>query len=227
MQLLRTVEVRRKALVVDEREAHLIRRIGKPVQYRRGDIIWAAEERADGVYLIESGYVKIYMMSTEGHEVTVGAIRNPGEMFGLADVLCDSRRPCFAGAITDVSLVLLSKEQFEDLLASEHGLALKVAKLLAARMRAAEENVYELVCLQASGRLAQLLLRFGERCGVNTDEGIRIKLRLTHNEIASMIGTSRQTVTLLLNTFRDERSIAVKDRDIVITDPEKLASWAM
>ncbi|MEW6230441.1 MAG: helix-turn-helix domain-containing protein, partial [Bacillota bacterium] len=72
-----------------------------------------------------------------------------------------------------------------------------------------------------------MLLKISERCGERTNEGIKIKLRLTHNEIASMIGSTRQTVTSLMNTFRDEKSIEVQGREILIKDPKKLAEWVV
>ncbi len=215
----------REGLTVSDQEKKLIRKAGTLVGYPRDQIIWSPGEVADRVYLIESGYVKIYRLSADGQEVTVGAIRNPGEMIGLAETLYHGNRVCYAGAIRNVSLVVLTKEQFLELLAFEHRLALRVSKLLAARMRAAESKVFELVSWQASARLALFLLKVGNSCGTPAPEGVKIKLPFTHNELASMIGTSRQTVTTLLAAFRQENSITVDDRMIVITDPRKLAAW--
>lgn len=215
----------REGLTVSDQEKKSIRKAGTLVGYPRDQIIWSPGEVADRIYLIESGYVKIYRLSADGQEVTVGAIRNPGEMIGLAETLYHGNRVCYAGAIRNVSLVVLTKKQFLELLASEHHLALRISKLLAARMRAAESKVFELVSWQAAARLALFLLKVGDNCGIPTPEGVKIKLPLTHNELASMIGTSRQTVTTLLAAFRQENSIAVDGRMIVITDPRKLAAW--
>jgi CRP-like cAMP-binding protein len=212
-------------LVISGEERELIRGIGTQVRYPRGQILWSPGEVADRVYLIESGYVRIYKMTAEGQEVTVGAIRNPGEMIGLAETIYHGKRICYAGAIRDVSLVVLTKEQFLKLLASEYHLAMKTSALLAARMRAAESKVFELVCWQAAARLAFFLLKVGESCGIQTPKGTKIKLSFTHNEIASMIGTSRQTVTTFMSVFRREKSIIVNGREIIITDPQKLAAW--
>lgn len=216
-----------ESLVVSERERGILAGAGTRVRYPKGQIIWSADEMADRVYLIEDGYIRIYRLNPDGREVTVGSIRNPGELMGLAETLYHGTRTCFAGAITDVTLIILTKAQFLDVLAGEHRLALKVASLLGARMRAAEGIVYDLMCWQAPGRLALMLLKIGERCGVSTNEGIRIKLRLTHSEIASMIGSTRQTVTSLMNTFRDENCIAVEGREIIIKDAKKLAEWVV
>ncbi|MBE0466780.1 MAG: Crp/Fnr family transcriptional regulator, partial [Candidatus Desulforudis sp.] len=139
--------------------------------------------------------------------------------------LYHGKRTCYAGAIRDISLVVLTKKQFTELLKSQHHLAIRTSKLLAARMRAAESMVYELVCCQAAERLALFLLKVGDNCGIPTEEGVKIKLPFTHHELASMIGTSRQTVTALLTTFRKEKSIAVDGRVIVLKNPQKLSAW--
>lgn len=214
-----------EVLVLSDRQKELVCRAGTRLQYPRDHIIWSPDEVADRVYLIESGYVKIYKLSADGHEVTVGAIRNPGEMIGLAETLYHGNRTCYAGAIRDISLIVLTKRQFLDLLADERELALNTSKLLAVRMRAAESMVFELVCWQAAARLALFLLKVSESCGMPSQEGTRIKLPLTHAELASMIGASRQTVSTLLTTFRNEQAIVTEGREIVITNPEKLASW--
>ncbi|MFZ5643006.1 MAG: Crp/Fnr family transcriptional regulator [Bacillota bacterium] len=203
----------------------LLREAGFTVHYPKNHIIFSAGDFADRVFLLESGYVKIYRLSPDGRRVTVGSIRSPGEMMGLAETLWGGERTCFAGAINDVSLVIIRKNKFEELLARHSALALKVAKLLGARMREAEGIIHEMVCWQAPGRLAMMLLKMGERCGEESKKGIRINLQLTHEELANMVGTSRQTVTSLLNTFKTEKSIEYEGRGTIFLNPDKLTKW--
>lgn len=211
--------------MLDETEKMLIRQAGSTVHYPKGHIIFAAGDISDRVYLIESGWVKIYRLSSDGRRVTVGSIRSPGEMMALAETLLSVERTCYAGAISDVSMVVMAKTKFEELLAQHPFLAIKVAKLLGARMREAEAIIQEMVCWQAPGRLALILMKMGEKMGEQTKNGIKINLHLTHEEIASMVGTSRQTVTSLLNTFKQEKSISYEGRVIRIINPDKLARW--
>jgi len=210
---------------LDPVEVMLLRQAGSMVHYPKNHVVFAAGDIADRVFLIESGWVKIYRLSADGRRVTVGSIRSPGEMMGLAETLIGGERTCFAGAINDVSLVIIRKNKFEEILATYPVLALKVAKLLGARMREAEGIIHEMVCWQAPGRLALMLLKMGDRCGEESKSGIKINLQLTHEELASMVGTSRQTVTSLLNTFKLERSISYEGRGIRILDPDKLSKW--
>lgn len=208
-------------------EKMLIRQVGSLMHYPKGHIIFSAGDFADRVYLIESGWVKIYRLSSDGHRVTVGSIRSPGEMMGLAETLWGGERTCFAGAIDNVTMVIVRKNKFEELMGAHSFLAIKVAKLLGARMREAEGIIHEMVSWQAPGRLALTLLKMSERCGVETKSGIKIGLPLTHEELANMVGASRQTVTTLLNTFKDEKCIAYEGREINIVNPDKLARWIM
>ena len=213
--------------VLNEAEKMLIRQAGSTVHYPKGHIIFATGDISDRVYLIESGWVKIYRLSADGRRVTVGSIRSPGEMMGLAETLVEAERTCFAGAINDVAMVVMTKNKFEELMAQQPMLAIKVAKLLGARMREAEAIIHEMVCWQAPGRLALMLIKMGERMGVQSKGGIKINLQLTHEEIANMVGTSRQTVTSLLNTFKQEQSIVYEGRAIRIVNPVKLAKWVI
>ncbi|MCL6446824.1 MAG: Crp/Fnr family transcriptional regulator [Armatimonadetes bacterium] len=212
-------------VVLSDVEKILIRQAGITLQYKKKQIIFAPEDLADKVYLIDSGWVKIFRLTADGRGVTVGSIRNPGELMGLAETLSGERRTCFAGALTDVSLVALGKNKFEELLAKHSFLAVKVAQLLGARMREAESIIHEMVSWQAPGRLASTLLKLGEKCGEEGKNGIKIRLPLTHEELAGMVGVSRQTITSLLNTFRNEKSIDYERKIIKIINIEQLSRW--
>lgn len=216
-----------EALALDESEKNFIREYGTVVHYSKGQIIFSAGDTADRIYLIEKGFVKIYRITTDGRRVTVGSMRSSGQLMGLAETLYNGERTCFAGAINDSTLVVVRKSCFERLLVRHPLIAIKIATTLGVRMREAEAIIQEMVCWQVPGRLAMLLLKMSERAGVGveTETGTKITLRLTHEEIACMIGTSRQTVTSLLNMFKQENSISIEEREIYILDTDKLNKW--
>ncbi|TGE30934.1 Crp/Fnr family transcriptional regulator [Desulfosporosinus sp. Sb-LF] len=213
------------ALALDESEKNVVREYGIAVHYPKGQIVFSAGDTADRVYLIEEGFVKIYRITMDGRKVTVGSMRSPGQLMGLAETLYHGERTCFAGAINDSTLIVVRKSQFEELMAQHPTIALKVATTLGVRMREAEAIIQEMVSWQVPGRLAMLLLKMSERTGIETETGTKITLRLTHEEIACMIGTSRQTVTSLLNIFKQESSIAIEEREMYILDTDKLKKW--
>ena len=214
-----------EALALDEHEKNLIREYGTVIHYPKGQIIFSEGDTADRIYLVEEGFVKIYRITRDGRRVTVGSMRTSGQLMGLAETLYHGERTCFAGAISDSTLVVVRRARFEELLVQHPSIALKVATTLGVRMRDAEAIIQEMVCFQVTGRLAMLLLKMSERAGVETETGTKIGLRLTHEEMACMIGTSRQTVTSLLNTFKQENSIAIEEKEVYILDIEKLSKW--
>lgn len=217
----------RSNLVLNDMEKMLIRKAGTTIQYPAKHTVFTAGDISDRVYLIESGWVNMYRLSAEGKKVSVGSIRNPGELMGLSEAILGMNRTCFACTIGKVSMVIVAKQDFEELMEQHSFLAIKVAKLLGARMREAEALNYELVCTQAPGRLALMLMRMGERMGEKTNNGTCLNLNITHEEIANMVGTSRQTVTSLLNTFKQEKSIVYEGRAIRVIYPDKLAKWVV
>lgn len=214
----------RAGQILNDQEKMLVRESGLEVNYLKGHILYSAHDGSDRVWLIESGWVKIYKISMDGKRVAVGGIRGPGEIVGLSEALLGIERTCYASAINKVSAVILTKDTFAELMKKNMMLAEKVTKLLSARMREAEAKLHEMVCWQASGRLAHALIKMGECAGERTPGGVKINLRLTHEDLASMVGASRQTVTLFLNTFKQEKSIAY-DGGAMQIQPDKLAKW--
>lgn len=215
-----------RTLLTEEEVGHIVQS-GTIVRYKKGQIIFSESDAADRVYFVKEGYVRIFRITQYGRRVTVGCIRSPGQLMGLAETLYGGDRTCFASAIDDVTIVVIRHQQFLDLLEKHPAIAIKVTINLAIRMREAEGIIEEMVCFQVPGRLAQLLIKMAKRAGMETPRGTKISFRLTHEDIAYMIGTSRQNVTSLLNTFKYENSIAIEDKELYILDIEKLNSWVV
>ena len=215
------MDIDHKILTLNDHDTAIIRQTGLCIKYPKGQIIFAAGEFSEQVYFVEKGWLKIYRLSGDGRRVTV-AIRHPGELVGLAETLCNSFRSCYAEAMGEVELVVLKREDFLELLKANSHLAIKVAEALGVRLREAHCTIYEMVTWPVQGRLALLLLKMAERAGVDIGEGIELNLRLTHEEIACMIGTSRPTVTSAFNAMKSQKAIVMEGRDIKIIYPEKL-----
>lgn len=215
----------RNVVRLEDYEREMIRQVGISRQYTRGENIFCNGDPADRVYLIESGWVKIFRINGDGRYVTVGSIRRPSELMGLAETLQGVERTCNAGAITDVKLIVVYREAFFELLSCETTIALKVARLLAMRMRDAELGVHEMVTRHVTSRLALLLLKIAEGCGQQVNGVIRIEPRFTHEDLAAMIGASRQTVTSILSAMREERCLEMEDGIIMITDRQCLERY--
>ncbi|HUW65183.1 MAG TPA: Crp/Fnr family transcriptional regulator [Spirochaetia bacterium] len=207
-----------------DQEKSILLAIGLPVQYRRGHVIFSAGEAADRIYLLEKGQVKIYRLTEDGDRATV-ALRYPGELIGLAEVLYGGQRTCFAQAMANVDLVMFKCADFLELLLNQPELNLKISRILGFRLREAQDTIYELACRYVPGRLALLLLKLAARCGIHETDGIRLDLPLTHEEIACMVGSSRPTITATLNDFQKEGAITWQGKYIKILQTDRLKSW--
>jgi len=209
---------------LQEREKELLTGNSPLIRYRRGHNLFSPTDQASKVYLIERGRVKIYRLTADGRAVTV-SIRHPGDLIGLAEALCCVDRLCFAEALEDVDAYVIKQVDFLQILTNHPELALKVGAILAQRLREAESTLFDIVAYQVPGRVALLLLKLAERCGIPDGDGVRVKLKLTHQEIACMLGTTRQSVTSVLNFFKSEKLIMLEGSEIKITQAEKLARW--
>ncbi|MDR7481494.1 MAG: Crp/Fnr family transcriptional regulator, partial [Armatimonadota bacterium] len=146
-----------------------------------------------------------------------------GDIFGER-ALVGVRPEVHCEAFEDTLVCVLRRADFEDLVRRKPDLALRVVRVLAERLRDAEETIERLALHDVPARLAALLVRLAEAYGEPHGDGRRLALRLTHQDLAGMIGATRETVTLTLNRFRDEGLIAVEERHIVIRDSRALAA---
>ncbi|MDR7521166.1 MAG: Crp/Fnr family transcriptional regulator [Armatimonadota bacterium] len=144
-----------------------------------------------------------------------------GDIFGER-ALVGAQAEVHCEAFEDTLLCVLRRQDFEDLVRSKPELALRVMKVLAERLRRAEEAIENLSFRDVPERLATLLVRLAEAYGESHGQGRRLALRVTHQDLASMIGATRETVTNVLARFRDEGLIAVEDRHIVVLDLDRL-----
>ncbi len=205
---------------VGESEMQQIARRSTMREFTRGRVILHPGEVQEMVYLIKEGRVKVSRYSPEGREQIL-ALLEPGDLVGeLAPVR--ETEPVRVEAFEDTLICELSRRDFVALLRRQPEVMLRVMRLLAARLRVAEEEIADLVFRDVPGRLAALLLRLAEAYGERVGGKLRLTLRLTHQDIASMIGATRETVTSTLGRFRGARLIVTEQRSIVICDLEGL-----
>ena len=188
--------------------------------YARGKVIAQPDDPPETIYLIKEGRVKLCRYSPTGREQIL-AILDRGDIFGER-ALVGARADMHCEAFEDTLICVLRRQDFEELMQSKPDLALRVMKVLAERLRQAEEAIENLAFRDVPGRLAALLVRLAEAYGEPHGQGRRLALRFTHQDLASMIGATRETVTNVLTKFRDDGLIAIDERHIVIRDLAKL-----
>lgn len=195
--------------------------IAKLRHYHKGDHVFQAGAPGHYVYFLKAGKIKIYQLSLVGREVILWFCF-PGEIFGLAEVARGGGRVVNARACDYSELLAVSQEQFKKFLADHPQSALLSMRVLSSRLRILGEMFVNLVSDDVNVRIAKLILRLSARFGIRIGREIFLNIPLTHQEIADMVGTSRQTVTTTLSTLKKQGILSIDDHRIHIESEELL-----
>ena len=179
-------------------------------------IIFHKDSPGESLYLIESGRVRIFVLSESGQEISVN-IYGPGEVFGELSLLDGLPRSAGAMALEDTVTLALHRDDFTRLLEANPQMATSILKVLSSRVRYTTAYAESLAFLDVYGRVAAKLLELAERYGVESD-GIEIQLRLTQSELATWVGATRESVNKVLGTFRELGLIDIANQRITILD---------
>ncbi len=190
--------------------------------YKKGEFIYFSDDDADRVFFIHSGAVKIAGYTEDGEEV-IKAILHPGEIFGEMAVYGEDRRSDFAQAVESTELCMLERSQMVSLMTEVRGFMAFLNRIMGRRVIYTQKRLESLLFKDAKTRVAEYIQEQADKSGkVLADGAITLRNYLTHQEIASYTGTSRQTVTTVLNQFRERRLIDFDRKRIIIRNPSGL-----
>lgn len=196
-------------------------KIGVMMSHARGAKLFSEGDSARNVLVVCYGQVKISSTSRDGKTMIL-KIAGPGDVMGLSAVLANVPYEVSAEAIEPVQVKTIRKQEFVDFL-GKHGIAsMHAAQSLSSEYMTVFHDAKRLALSgSAAGRLARLLLDWGKNASVGKQE-MRFTMALTHEELANMAGTSRETVTRLLNQFRRDEWITIKGASMTIVKPDQL-----
>ncbi len=179
----------------------------------RGAVIMAEGDRVDSLYVVMSGRLKVMMGEADGKEVILG-ILGPGEIFGEMGLIDDGPRSASVVAIEPCELLVVTKADFKRCMVESFDTAMTVMRVLVRRLRAADRKIGSLAMLDVYGRVARLLLDVSEEV-----DGQRIVTkRLPKQDIAKMIGASREMVSMVMRDLEMSGYFEVKGSTIVLRD---------
>ena len=173
--------------------AFLMQRV-VPRRYTTGEIVFSEDEPCSGLYVVETGHVRIFKSSANGREQVL-SIDGPGSSIAEFPVFDGGNYPASAAAIDDATLLFVSTQDFHALCVAHPQVALKVLRVVGARLRRLVGIIEELSFTTVRHRLASFLLRLAEEEGKRTGEGVEITLPVSNQELASQIGTVRELVS--------------------------------
>ncbi len=213
-----------QALLPDE--VTRFKTLAHPLQVKAGYVIFEEDSCADYVYFIETGYVKIYHNTIVG-KISMISIRESGDILGIAAVLLGESRSAFAETIGESQLWRMEGEVFKTVLHEFPKLAVQVAIIHGKYLRESQRAIGTLMSLDADHRLAWLLMKLANTVSTPRGEKLRVTVQLTHQDMANMIGTCRQTVTTVLGRFKKAGLIYVGKEGIDIVDFNKLNQYVV
>ena len=197
--LLREVEL---FSALDEDELTKVAALAQTRHVDKDATIFHAGDPADAVFVVSSGKVKIVVTSTEGKEFIL-TVLGAGQVFGEMALLESAPRSATVTALTSVEVIMISRQDFHELLATTPGISRKLLAILSRRLRRANAKMESLAHMDVAGRLARYLLDLARDHGQKLGNGWIVVRRPTHSDIAHSIGTSRETVSRLINEFEE------------------------
>ncbi len=210
---------------LDETVVEVLAKHSVKKKLARNEILFVAGEPAQGLYVIASGSVRAFRTGSDGREQVIH-VERAVTTIAEVPVFDDGNYPSTVAAEESAVLYFLSKRHVFDTAIAHPQLALAAAKLIASRLRRCAELVETLSLREVGQRLARLLLNDAKVSGIETSAGIRIRLRLTHNQLAARIGTVREVVTRTFIRLQEQGLIVHKGKDILIPDLETIAAYA-
>ena len=189
---------------------------------KKGDPVYLPTEQADGVLLVAQGRVKVCHATPDGKQSILGFL-DVGEIFGELSILGSARRDEYVEATEKTTLVLLPKDAINHVLRKYPELVLGITKMIGLRRQRVEKRLRNLLFRSNRERVIHLLIELCEKYGRMSDAGITLDIRLSHQEMASIIGSTRETVTVVLGQLQKESLIQIARRRVVILSLRQLA----
>ncbi|MEI6476940.1 MAG: Crp/Fnr family transcriptional regulator [Actinomycetes bacterium] len=207
---------------LDDASAASLRASMETIKLGKGTVLFSEGDEGDHLYVIVEGKLKLGTSSGDGRENLLSVL-GPGEMFGELSLFDPGPRTATATAVTDVRLLSLGHDKVIPWVTQHPQVALDLLGRLSQRLRRTNEVVGDLVFSDVPGRVAKALIDLGERFGKETPEGLYVNHDLTQEELAQLVGASRETVNKALADFAGRNWIRLDGRAVLILDVERLS----
>lgn len=192
-----------------------------PRRLSRGEVVFREGDEGDSLYVIVSGKVKLARSSADGRESLL-AVLGPGEMFGELSLFDPGPRLSTAYVVSNSELVSLGNDALRLFLADHPEVAMQMLAGLAHRLRRTNEGLSDLVFTDVPGRVAKALLDLADRFGRRTEDGLLVAHELTQEELAQLVGASRETVNKALADFAHRGWVTLGAKSVTLLDLERL-----
>lgn len=187
----------------------------------KGERVFVEGEQGDRLFVILSGKIKVGRKAADGRENML-ALLGPGELFGELSLFDPGPRTASATALTDCELAIMAHENLAPWVTDRPEVGMQLLRVLARRLRRTNDAVADLIFTDVPGRVAKALLGLAQRFGTEVPGGLRVTHDLTQEELAQLVGASRETVNKALSDFASRGWVRLEQRAVVILDPGRL-----
>ena len=202
-----------------DEDLEAIARVTITRSYSKDQVIILAEEEGDALFIIAKGQVKVSIVSEDGREVILSLLGD-GAVFGELSLLDGKPRSANVVATEATELYMVRRSDFLQLITRVPEIAVGLLAELAARLRRTDRKIEGLALLDVTSRISETLLQLADDQGEQAEDGIVLKSRPTHQQLANMSGTTRETVSRVLKRLESQGYISVKGRTITIVREE-------
>lgn len=200
---------------LDERELAAIAAVARSKKYRRDDVVIHEDEAGDVFCLIRKGRVKVTMISPEGKEIIL-SILGSGDFFGEMALFDNEPRSATVVALEELELTTIWRHDFLNILRDNFSITRKVLGEMSRRLRTASHRIESLATMDVYGRLARFLLELAQDDGKDLENGFVSVTRPTHQAIANMIGTTRETVSRLMHDLMEQHLLLEEGKTVYL-----------
>jgi CRP-like cAMP-binding protein len=193
--------------------------------YSRGEVVFTEGEQGDTLFIVLSGKVKIGRRAADGRENML-SVMGPSDMFGELSLFDPGPRTATATVLTEGRLASLAHTSLRPWINDRPEIAEQLLRVLARRLRRTNDALADLIFTDVPGRVAKALLALAERFGTEEGDGLRVHHDLTQEELAQLVGASRETVNKALADFSTRGWMRVDSRAVTILDRDRLARRA-
>jgi CRP/FNR family cyclic AMP-dependent transcriptional regulator len=207
---------------LDDAAATTLRESMTQVKVTKGHTLFKEGDAGDRLFVVVEGKLKLGTSSGDGRENLL-SILGPGDMFGELSLFDPGPRTATATAVTDSRVLALANDQVIGWVTAHPQVSLQLLKRLARRLRRTNEVLADLVFADVPGRVAKAIMDLGERFGTKKADGLHVNHELTQEELAQLVGASRETVNKALADFAGRGWVRLEPRAVVVLDYERLS----
>lgn len=189
------------------------------VNFRKGQLIYSPGETKEVLFLLKQGKIQLYQLSPDGKKLVI-TVLEPGTIFGEMSMIGQGMYQAFAEVTEDATICVIGRQNMVEFLSSRPAVALRLLEIVGQRFLEAQASLEALAFKNVRARLASLLLRLAKQQAGNVVEGV------SHQDLAEMAATLRETITETLNHFKEEGLVELGRRYITIIDPQRLKAIA-